>query len=149
MSEARVGLIGALLCVVGPISMSLFTPAMPEIVHAFGTTEAAVKLTLSLYFAGFACAQLVCGPLSDGFGRKPVIYAFLAIYLVGSLAAVFAPTIQVLIAARVLQGVGAAAGVAIARAITTPAAEPMPCRMRAMISTSMLGASNAAALPTR
>ena len=51
--------------------MALFTPAMPEIVQAFGTTEAAVKMTLSLYFASFAFAQLVCGPLSDGFGRKP------------------------------------------------------------------------------
>src|SRR5262245_18765075 len=71
MSERRVGLIGALLTAVGPISMAVFTPAMPELVDAFGTTEAAVKLTLSLYFAGFAFAQLVCGPLSDGFGRKP------------------------------------------------------------------------------
>lgn len=117
MSERRVGLIGALLTAVGPISMAVFTPAMPEIVYAFGTTEAAVKLTLSLYFAGFAFAQLVCGPLSDGFGRKPVIVAFMGIYLVASLVAILAPTIQVLIAARLLQGVGAAAGVAISRAI--------------------------------
>jgi DHA1 family bicyclomycin/chloramphenicol resistance-like MFS transporter len=117
MSENRVGLIGALLSVVGPLSMSLFTPAMPEIVHAFGTTEAAVKLTLSLYFAGFAFAQLICGPLSDGFGRKPVIYGFMAIYLMATIAALLAPSIHVLIAARILQGVGAAAGVAIARAI--------------------------------
>jgi MFS transporter, DHA1 family, multidrug resistance protein len=117
MSEARVGLIGALLSMVGPMSMSLFTPAMPEIVHAFGTTEAAVKLTLSLYFAGFAFAQLVCGPLSDGFGRKPVIYGFMAIYLAATVVAILAPGIHVFIAARILQGVGAAAGVAVARAI--------------------------------
>lgn len=117
MSERRVGLIGALLTAVGPISMALFTPAMPEIVHAFGTTESAVKLTLSLYFAGFAFAQLVCGPLSDGFGRKPVILAFMTIYLAGSVGALLSPSIHFLIAARILQGVGAAAGVAIARAI--------------------------------
>src|SRR5919197_122511 len=106
MSENRVGMIGALLSVVGPLSMSLFTPAMPEIVHAFGTTEAAIKMTLSLYFAGFAFAQLVCGPLSDGFGRKPVIYGFMTIYLVATVTALLAPSIHVLIAARILQGVG-------------------------------------------
>src|SRR5690606_8651930 len=117
MSERRVSLLGALLVAIGPLSMALFTPAMTEIVRAFGTTEAAVKMTLSLYFAGFALAQLVCGPLSDGFGRKPVALAFMAIYLVASALALFAPTIELLIAARFLQGVGAAVGVAISRAI--------------------------------
>lgn len=117
MSERRVSLIGALLVGIGPVTMALFTPAMPEIVRAFGTTESAVKLTLSLYFAGFAFAQLVCGPLSDGYGRKPVTFAFFCIYLVGSLVALVAPTIEVLIAARFLQGVGAAVGVAISRAV--------------------------------
>lgn len=117
MSERRVSLIGALLVAIGPISMALFTPAMPEIVHAFGTTESAVKLTLSLYFAGFAFAQLICGPLSDGFGRKPVTFAFMVFYFVATLFAVLAPTIELLIAARFLQGVGAAAGVAVSRAI--------------------------------
>lgn len=117
MSETRVGIIGALLVGVGPISMSLFTPAMPEITHAFGTTDAVVKLTLSLYFAGFALAQLVCGPLSDGFGRKPVALAFMGIYLVASALAVIAPSVEILITARFLQGIGAAVGVAISRAI--------------------------------
>jgi DHA1 family bicyclomycin/chloramphenicol resistance-like MFS transporter len=117
MSERRVSLLGGLLVAIGPVSMALYTPAMPEIVHAFGTTEAAVKLTLSVYFAGFALAQLVCGPLSDGLGRKPVTYGFLAIYLVASLLAMIAPNVHVLIAARLLQGVGAAVGWAIARAI--------------------------------
>lgn len=117
MSERRVGLLGAMLAAIGPVSMALFTPAMPELVHAFGTTEAAVKMTLSLYFAGFAIAQLVCGPLSDGFGRKPVTFAFLGIYLVASVLALLAPSIELLIAARFLQGVGAAVGVAISRAM--------------------------------
>jgi DHA1 family bicyclomycin/chloramphenicol resistance-like MFS transporter len=117
MSERRVSLLGALLVAIGPVSMALFTPAMPEIVHVFGSTQATVKLTLSLYFAGFALAQLVCGPLSDGFGRKPVIMAFMAIYLVASVLALYAPTIELLIAARFLQGVGGAVGVAISRAV--------------------------------
>jgi DHA1 family bicyclomycin/chloramphenicol resistance-like MFS transporter len=117
MSERRVTLIGALLVAIGPVSMALYTPAMPEIVRAFGTTEAAVKLTLSLYFAGFALAQLFCGPLSDGFGRRPVTIAFMGIYLAASVVCLFSPGIEVLIAARFMQGVGAAAGVAISRAI--------------------------------
>lgn len=117
MSERRVSLIGAMIVALGPVSMALYTPAMPEIVAVFGSSEAAVKMTLSLYFAGFAVAQLVCGPLSDGFGRRPVLLAFLAIYTAASLMALFAPTIELLILARFSQGVGAAAGVAIARAI--------------------------------
>lgn len=117
MSERRVALIGGLMAAIGPISMSLFTPAMPEIVHAFGTTQAAVKMTLSLYFGGFAFAQLVCGPLSDAFGRRPVTIAFMAIYLAGSIFALLSPTIELLIGARFLQGVGAAVGVAVSRAL--------------------------------
>ena len=80
MSERRVGIIGALIVAIGPVSMSLFTPAMPELVADFGTTESMVKMTLSLYFAGFAVTQLVCGPLSDGYGRKPVTFGFMLIY---------------------------------------------------------------------
>ncbi|WEX09921.1 multidrug effflux MFS transporter [Chelativorans sp. AA-79] len=117
MSERRVSLIGAALVAIGPTSMALYTPAMPEIVDAFGTTEAAVKMTLSVYFAGFALAQLFCGPLSDGLGRKPVTFSFMAVYAVASLIALAAPTVEVLIGARFLQGVGAAVGVAISRAL--------------------------------
>src|SRR5690242_959679 len=71
MSERRVSIICAMLTAIGPVSLSFFTPAMPQIVHAFSTTPAAVNMALSLYFAGFAFAQLICGPLSDGFGRRP------------------------------------------------------------------------------
>lgn len=117
MSERRVGLIGALLVAIGPVSMALFTPAMPQIVHDFASTEATVKLTLSLYFAGFAVSQLICGPLSDGLGRKPVIMGFMGIYLLASIIALVAPSIEVLIGARFMQGVGASVGVAIARAV--------------------------------
>src|SRR5690606_9839001 len=66
---------------------------------------------------GFALAQLVCGPLSDAWGRRPVVVGFTTLYLVGSLMAVYAPTIGWLLAARAVQGVGAAAGVAVARAM--------------------------------
>ncbi|WP_295807874.1 multidrug effflux MFS transporter [uncultured Nitratireductor sp.] len=117
MSERRVSIIGAMLVALGPVSMALFTPALPQIVQAFGTTEAAVKMTISLYFAGFAFAQLFCGPLSDGLGRKPVTFAFIGIYVVASLIALMSPNIEILIAARFLQGFGAAVGVAVSRAV--------------------------------
>eukprot|EP00903_Cladosiphon_okamuranus_P002522 g2520.t1 len=84
---------------------------------AFGTSDAAVKLTLTAYFLGFALAQLVCGPVTDAFGRKPVTLAFLTLYLVSSILATFAPTVEFMVFARGLQGVGAAVGIAVARAI--------------------------------
>ncbi|MCP1199149.1 multidrug effflux MFS transporter [Notoacmeibacter sp. MSK16QG-6] len=117
MSERRVSLLGALFVAIGPISMALYTPAMTQIVDAFGTTEAMVKLTLTLYFAGFAVSQLIAGPLSDALGRRPVTIIFMAIYFLASVAALFAPSVGFLIAARFVQGVGASAGQAIARAV--------------------------------
>ncbi len=117
MSARRTSLLGAGLVAIGPISMALYTPAMPTLVEAFGTTDGAVKLTLTSYFAGFALAQLVCGPLSDAFGRKPTAMAFLLLYLTSSILATFAPTVEFMLVARALQGVGAAVGIAVSRAI--------------------------------
>ncbi|MFN4274021.1 MAG: multidrug effflux MFS transporter [Aliihoeflea sp.] len=117
MSERRVAVVGGILTMVGPVSMMIFTPAMPEMVNAFGTTEAMVKLTLSFYFAGFAISQLLCGPLSDGLGRKPTVYGFMGIYLAATIVGLVAPTIEWVIAARFVQGLGAGVGLAMARAI--------------------------------
>ncbi|TWG63620.1 multidrug effflux MFS transporter [Aminobacter sp. J44] len=117
MSERRVSLICALIVVLGPSSLVLFTPAMPELAVVFGVSESAVKMTLISYFIGFAITQLICGPVSDGLGRKPVILFFVTVYGLGSLASLFAPSIELLVAARFLQGIGASAGIAISRAI--------------------------------
>lgn len=117
LTETRMAVIGGLLVALGPISLSLYTPAMPELVEVFGTDVATVKLTLTSYFAGFALAQLVCGPLSDGFGRRRIALGFTGIYLFGSLVATFAPDISWLLVARLIQGIGAAAGVSVARAM--------------------------------
>lgn len=117
MSEMRTAVIGALVVMLGPISMSLYTPALPAMVHAFDTTPAAIKLTLTVYFIGFAFAQLVCGPLSDAYGRRPVGIGFFAIYLVGSIIAAVAPSLTWLLVGRILQGVGAAAGISMSRAM--------------------------------
>jgi DHA1 family bicyclomycin/chloramphenicol resistance-like MFS transporter len=117
MTERRVSLIGALLVAIGPVSMALYTPAMTELVRAFGSTEAVIKLTLTLYFGGFACAQLIAGPLSDALGRRPVTIGFLGLYCAASVLAMLAPTVETLIIARFAQGVGASVGVAISRAL--------------------------------
>jgi len=117
MSERRVSIIGAMLAVIGPISMALYTPAMPELVRAFGTTDAVIKLTLSLYFFGFAFTQLIAGPLSDALGRRPVSLAFIAIYLVASIAAALSPRVDILLVARLAQGIGASVGIATSRSI--------------------------------
>ncbi|MGO4620047.1 multidrug effflux MFS transporter [Ensifer sp. 2YAB10] len=117
MSERRTSIIGAFLVALGPVSMALYTPAMPELVRAFSSSEAAIKMTLSLYFAGFAFAQLVSGTLSDVIGRRRATLIFMAIYLVGSLMAALAPSIVVLLAGRLVQGIGASVGMTVARAI--------------------------------
>ncbi|ADZ68660.1 multidrug effflux MFS transporter [Polymorphum gilvum] len=117
MSERRTAILGAALVAIGPITMALYTPAMPALAAAFGTSASMVKLTLTAYFAGFALTQLVCGPLTDAYGRRPVTLIFMALYLVSTLLATFAPTIEWMIAARTLQGVGAAIGISVSRAI--------------------------------
>lgn len=117
MTEREVSVLGGMMVMLGPISLSLYTPAMPTLVTAFGTSIATVKLTLTVFFLGFAVSQLICGPLSDAFGRRPVALGFFGIYLCGSLVAMLAPTISWLIAGRVLQGIGCAAGIALSRAL--------------------------------
>src|SRR5690606_12134000 len=117
MSEMRTAVIGAFIVALGPVSLALYTPAMPALVSAFDTTPAAVNLTLTVYFFGFAFAQLVCGPLSDAYGRRPVAIGFFSVYLTGSLVAAWSPSIGWLLVGRALQGVGVAAGVAISRAM--------------------------------
>lgn len=117
MSARRTTILGAALVAIGPITMSLYTPAMPELAVDFGTSDALIKLTLTTYFAGFALTQLICGPLSDAFGRKPVAIGFLVLYLASTVLATLAPDITWMLIARALQGVGAAVGVAVSRAI--------------------------------
>ncbi len=117
MSERRTSIIAAFLVALGPVSMALYTPAMPELVRAFSSTESAIKLTLSLYFAGFALSQLVSGTLSDVLGRRKTTLIFMAIYLAGSLTAAFAPSVGVLLAGRLVQGIGASVGMTVSRAI--------------------------------
>lgn len=117
MTERHVATIGSLLIALGPVSLALYTPAMPDLVRDFATSYPAVKATLAAYFGGFALAQLACGPLSDAFGRRPAALGFLTLYVVGSIGAMLAPSIDALMIARLVQGIGAAVGISVARAI--------------------------------
>lgn len=117
MSERRTSLIGAFMTMVGSMSMSLYTPAMPALAHAFGVSAASAKMTLTFYFAGFAFAQLVTGPASDAIGRRKAAIVFMLVYMAGSLMAIYAPTIEWLMSARLVQGIGASVGTTVSRAI--------------------------------
>ena len=110
-------MVGALLVALGPVSMALYTPAMPQLADVFSTTEPMIKLTLSLYFGGFALAQLISGPFSDAFGRRKASMVFLSIFLAGSLMAALAPNVWVLMAGRLVQGIGSSVGMTVSRAI--------------------------------
>ncbi|MBJ3786796.1 multidrug effflux MFS transporter [Devosia sp. MSA67] len=117
MSARRTAIIGGLMVATGPLSLTLYSPALPTIVADFGTTDAAGKLTLTVYFAAFALAQLICGPLSDRYGRRAVGLAFFAIYVLGSLIGAMAPSLEILFLGRFVQGFGVSAGVALSRAM--------------------------------
>ncbi|MFY9992805.1 MAG: multidrug effflux MFS transporter [Rhodoplanes sp.] len=107
----------ALLTALGPLAMDLYLPSLPAIEVALAAPTAQVQLTISVYLIGFAIGQVVYGPVSDRLGRKPVLSAALTIFCVGTLVCSIAPTIGALIAARALQGAGAAGVIVLARAI--------------------------------
>jgi DHA1 family bicyclomycin/chloramphenicol resistance-like MFS transporter len=117
MSARRTAIIGGLMVATGPLSLGLYQPALPTIVQDLAISESAGKLTLTVYFASFALAQLLCGPLSDRFGRRSIGMVFFAIYVLGSLLCTFAPNIEMLFLGRFVQGFGVSAGVALSRAM--------------------------------
>jgi DHA1 family bicyclomycin/chloramphenicol resistance-like MFS transporter len=102
---------------IGPFTMQVLVPSLPAIGHDFGASAAAVQLTLTLYLLAVAVGQLVYGPLSDRFGRRPLLMGGLALYAVASLAAALAGGIGALVVARLFQAMGACAGVVLARAV--------------------------------
>jgi MFS transporter, DHA1 family, multidrug resistance protein len=113
---------GLMLLLVGltalaPFSLQIFLPALPVIQADFGVTAGVAQLVLSLSILASAFAMLAYGPLSDRFGRRPVLLAGLVAFAGGSVCCALAPGVGTLIGARVVQAVGAAAGMVLARAI--------------------------------
>lgn len=106
-----------MLSTFGPISLDLYLPSLPELATDLGTSTSSAQLTITACLLGLAVGQLIAGPLSDQFGRRRPLLIGLVCYLVTSLACAFAPTIELLLVLRLLQGLSGAAGLVIARAI--------------------------------
>src|SRR5437773_4622683 len=102
---------------VAPISLYMLVPALPVLATTFNGDISVAEMTASLYMVGIACSQLIMGPLSDRFGRRPVLLAGLALMVAASIGCSLAQTLPQLIAARFLQALGGATGMVVSRAI--------------------------------
>lgn len=137
----RPALVLGLLSCIGPFAIDMYLPAMPEIATALGTGVAAMQGTIVAYFIAFGLAQLVYGPWADRFGRKPPLYAGIAVFILGSVFCTLAPTVEWLIVGRAIQGLGGAALMVVPRAIirdlyTGPAATRLMAAVMMVISVS-------------
>ena len=106
-----------ILTAIGPLSMHMFLPALPIVQTYFGVSTAVTQLTLSLPQLLLTPAMLIYGPFSDRYGRRPILFLGLTIYLLGTLTCVIAPAMAILIGGRVFQQIGVSAGQVVGRAI--------------------------------
>ncbi len=102
---------------VSPLGINMYLPSMPAMARSFGVGFTTIQLTLSLYLAAMALGQLVLGPLSDRFGRRPVLLIGLAVFVLGSAICLAAQNVGLLIFGRIVQAFGGCAGITLSRAI--------------------------------
>ncbi len=125
----------------GLVASGIYVPSVPAIAHQLHTSVARVQFTFAAYLAAFAISMLVLGPLSDHFGRRRTVLCGLGLSALASLICAVSPTIEMLIAARVLQAIGACAGMVVGRALTReiwgPAAAAQVIAGRAVAATLM------------
>jgi DHA1 family bicyclomycin/chloramphenicol resistance-like MFS transporter len=100
-----------------PLAMDMYLPALPEVTRALSAPAATVQLTLTACLAGMALGQLVVGPMSDRWGRRRPLLSGLAVYVVATALCAVAPTVELLVAFRLAQGLAGAAAIVIARAV--------------------------------
>lgn len=117
VSLMRYSLILGLVAAVGPFAIDMYLPAMPNIQSDLATTMQAVQWTIVAYFLAFGVAQLIYGPWADQAGRKPPMYAGLALFMIGTVICAVAPTVEMLIFGRFIQGIGGAANMVVLRAM--------------------------------
>ena len=110
-------LILALLSAIGPFAIDMYLPALPAIGQSLGAEVGAVQWSLTAFFLALGCGQLLYGPISDMLGRKPPLYFGLGLFTLASVGCALATNIETLVALRFVQGLGAAAGMAIPRAV--------------------------------
>ena len=106
----------ALMVAFGPMSIDMYLPAMPAIAADLGAGSGAVQLTLSAFFLGFAAGQLIYGPMSDRFGRRPIIIGGVALYVISSGFCALSADVDQLVAMRFLHAIGGSAAAVVARA---------------------------------
>ncbi len=116
-SFLRNALVLGLMAAVGPFAIDMYLPSLPAISADLNASTAATQMTLMVFFITFGVAQLVYGPLSDMFGRKGPLYFAFAVFTLGGIGCLLAPTIAWLIAFRFVQGIGAASMMVIVRAV--------------------------------
>jgi len=124
LSEGALTVLVGVFLMLQPLSTDLYLASLPGLATRFDVDPSVVQLTLSLFVLGFGLMQLVSGPMSDRWGRRPVLLGGLALYVAASLACAAAPTIGLLVAARFLQAIGCCTVVVVARAIVRDAFEP-------------------------
>jgi DHA1 family bicyclomycin/chloramphenicol resistance-like MFS transporter len=117
LSLTMYSVILGLVAAVGPFAIDMYLPAMPAIGADLGASMQAVQWTIVAYFIAFGLAQLVYGPWADQAGRKPPLYTGLALFIAGTVVCALAPTVEVLILGRVMQGLGGAANMVVLRAV--------------------------------
>jgi DHA1 family bicyclomycin/chloramphenicol resistance-like MFS transporter len=110
-------LVLGLLTAIGPFAIDMYLPALPSIGASLGTNDGAVQLTLMTFFVAMGACQLICGPLSDIFGRKPPLFFGLLLFSVCAIGCALAPNVETLILFRFVQGIGACVSMVIPRAV--------------------------------
>ena len=122
MSPGLIVLVLSLLLGLQPVTTDLYLPALPSITQGFGASMPQAQLTLTALLLAFGLSQLVWGPLSDRFGRRPVLLVGTALYVLAAVGSTFSASMEQLIVWRILQGMAMGAGVMCARAVVREAA---------------------------
>jgi len=127
----------AAMTTVSALSIDMSLPAQPTLARVFGVENATAGLTLSVFMLGFAIAQLIVGYLSDAWGRRRVLIAGLGLFVVAAIACSLAPSIEVLLVCRTLQGIGGSTAPVLARAMVR---DTQPAQQAARLLSTMLAA---------
>ena len=144
LDRAPFGLIVAVTAC-GTLGMHLIIPALPDTARSLAVSPGAIQLTITLYLLGLAIGQLLYGPVSDRFGRRPVLLAGLALFTLAGIATTVAPNAWTLVIARIVQSIGACAGLVLGRAIVRDSATPDRAAAQLAMLTLVMSAAPAIA----